>query len=95
MYRRVEVSGHSVAWLSCHAMVASGLPDARVKYFSRRRPKFFFTEYGWRKCGHKILSEIRTQNLHAKIITVKENDPRLNILYRDKWQLVIAFGGKL
>jgi hypothetical protein len=98
VYRRIEVPiyGKSAMTLAARAMVESGLPDPgrkfRVPWWGRY--EFFFTEYGWRKCGHKILSEIRSQGVIAKVIAVKENDPRIKVLYSDKWQVTIHWGGR-
>lgn len=100
MYRRIEVIDHpkttSAMYLSASAMVKSGLPGQNYKKctFSWRMPKYFFTEYGWKKCGHAIVSDIRSQGFTAKIINLKEKDPRIKIIYRDKWQVAIVFGGK-
>ena len=94
LYRRIEVPGSSAMTLACHAMVVSGLPDPN-KRLGLRNLKFFFTEYGWRNCGHAVLSEVRAKEQLAKVIAVKENDPRINVRYRDKWQVALLFGGRL
>ena len=100
MYRRIEVIDHpqtrSAMYLSSSAMVESGLPDQNHKKCKHawHRPKYFFTEYGWKKCGHAIVSDIRSKGFTAKIISLKEKDPRIKIIYRDEWQVAIVFGGK-
>lgn len=99
LFRRIEVPGitrNSAMAIAADAMCESGLPTQghRWKWYPQKRCKFFFTEYGWCKCGHIILGRIRSRGLIAKVITVKENDPRLNILYYDKWQVMIAWGGR-
>lgn len=81
--------------VACHAMVESGLPDPNIPYSRvlryKRRIRFFFTERGWRQCGHKVLAEIRSKNLKARVIAIKEKDPRIAIIYRDAWQIVAIF----
>ncbi|MBX4204838.1 MAG: hypothetical protein KW788_01455 [Candidatus Doudnabacteria bacterium] len=99
MFRRIEVPGalfNSAMLLAADAMVESGLPGPgrRWKWQEGKSCKFFYTEYGWRRSGHKVLARIRSRGFLAKIIVVKENDRRLNIFYRDKWQVMLAWGGK-
>lgn len=100
MYRRIELIDHpktsSAMYISASAMVKSGLPSQDFKKCTRtwHRPKYFFTEYGWKKCGHAIVSDIRSQGFTAKIISLKEKDPKIKIIYKDAWQVAIVFGGK-
>ena len=56
--------------------------------------RFFFTEVGWREYGHKTLSSLRSMGVIARVISLKENDPRLDITYQDKWQVNLKFGGR-
>lgn len=89
-----KLSAMSVA---CRSMVESGLPDPNKHSYQRRigldgrRIRFFFTEKGWQQCGHKVLAEIRSYNLQARVIAIKEKDPRVGIIYRDAWQIVAIF----
>jgi hypothetical protein len=95
MYRRIEnPGGYSAQILSGNAMVEAGLPCPGRGFAWWKKQDFYFTEYGWRKVGHKVLSEIRSNGIIAKIVSVKENDPRIHILYQDKWQVTIRWGGK-
>lgn len=83
--------------VACKSMVESGLPDPNKHGYQirigldGRRIRFFFTERGWRQCGHKVLAEIRSYNLQARVIAIKEKDPRIEIIYRDVWQIVAIF----
>ncbi len=93
MYRRIEVPGRSAMLLASKAMVGSGLPDPE-KLFLRPTNKtlhFFFTEYGWEKCGHAILSELRSKGHRARVISVGEKAAQSSIRYRDKWQVALLF----
>ncbi|MFA6973931.1 MAG: hypothetical protein WC238_04330 [Parcubacteria group bacterium] len=74
------------------SMVKSGLPDPtkRLVWYDNKRPKHFFTEKGWKQCGHAVVSEIRSQGLQARIISLKERDPRINILYKDALQVLLT-----
>jgi hypothetical protein len=106
VYRRIEVIfGEKLnivgrvptMYFTSRSMTESGLPNPnhrRLKILTKRRPKFFFTEFGWKKCGSAVLSEIRSQKLLAKVIVIKEKDPRINIIYKDQWQVVITFNKK-
>jgi len=94
MYRRIEAQGNGAQTLGGEAMCKIGLPDARRWLQHARRIKYFFTEYGWRNSGHAVLSEIRSKGVIAKIVAVKENDPRIQVLYRDKWQVIVTLGGR-
>ncbi len=96
MFRRIEVPGESVSWIACRSMIATGLPDAKRKKnrHYQSRCEFFFTEKGWRQCGHAVLSELRSNGFTAKVIAVKEKDPRLNIRFRDELQMVVAWTGR-
>lgn len=99
LFRRIEVPGvpgNSAMIVAGDAMCESGLPSQgrRWKWYDNKRCEFFFTEYGWRRSGHLVLGRIRSEGFFARIIVVKEKDPRLNILYRDKWQVMIAWGGR-
>jgi hypothetical protein len=99
MYRRIEVlsPGETAMMIAANAMVESGLPDPRKrfhrKFWVKRRCRFFFTEMGWRRCGHHILSEVRKKGFRAKIVALKERDPRLNIYYEDPFQILASYGG--
>jgi hypothetical protein len=97
MFRRIEVPvlGSCAMLLGGRAMIDSGLPgpNKRIRNY-RDGSEFFFTEYGWRKCGHNVLGEIRSNGVIARVIAIKEKDPRIDILYRDRWQVVIHWGGK-
>lgn len=96
MYRRIEVIDDKAHQLSWAAMNRAGLPSENYKKCTRtwHRPKYFFTEDGWKKFGHVVVSGIRSGGFTAKIIRLKEKDPRIKIIYRDKWQVAIVFGGK-
>lgn len=96
MYRRIEVPGSSAMGVAAGAMVESGLPGQNYKKCTRtwHRPKYFFTEHGWKKCGHAVVSEIRSKGHQAKIISIKERDPKIKVIYRDKWQVAVVFGGR-
>lgn len=88
--KRIFICGKmSAMTIASRSMVESGLPDLKnYRSTVRCKPKYFFTEYGWKKTGHKILSEIRSEGVIAKVIALKENNPRLNILGQDKWQIL-------
>jgi len=95
MYRRIEAQGKGGQTLASKAMCETGLPDPRYwTKHHRRRIKFFFTEYGWSKSGHAVLSEIRSKGVIAKVIVVKEKDPQIQIIYRDKWQVIVTLGSR-
>ena len=106
MYRRIEVvmtqellkeyGGRIPTMIfAADSMVKSGLSSPRKISFQREKsPKYFFTEKGWEQCGHNVLTEIRAKGLMARIISVKENDRRINILYKDALQALITFSGR-
>lgn len=94
MYRRIEPPGSSAMTLACKAMCQSGLPGPRKGVQGNRKVEYFFTEYGWRKSGHAVLSEIRSKGIIAKVIAVKENDPRIHVRYQDKWQVIVTWGNR-
>jgi hypothetical protein len=92
MYRRIQVGKEGAQPLGCKAMCDSGLPDAKRWLKGIRKFEYFFTEYGWRKSGHAVLSEIRSKGVIAKVIAVKEKDPRIHVRYQDKWQVIVTWG---
>ena len=99
MYRRIELysDDYSHDWLTLMgALCESGLPgqNGSWKHLENKSARFFFTEEGWRKFGHKTLSVVRREGYIAKVTTLKESDPRLNVIYRDRWQVNVRFGGR-
>ena len=80
--------------LGGRAMCDSGLPGPRRWVHGARQVEYFFTEYGWRKSGHAVLSEIRSKGVIAKVIAVKEKDPRIHVRYQDKWQVIVTWGDR-
>lgn len=104
MYRRIEVpidphTAHPLGYddfILHEALVEAGLPDVRRRRFKpiRGSARFFFTEQGWREFGHKILSAVRRRGRLARIISLKESDQRLDVIYRDRWQISVRFTGR-
>lgn len=96
MYRRIEIitptaEGRlSTAFVASHSLVESGLPSPEVPYYRQKRPRYFFTEKGWKQCGHAALGEIRSKGLQARIISLKGKDFRVNVLYKDDLQVLIT-----
>ena len=99
MYRRIEPSDapKSIGWLDLWAaFCVAGLPSQgkRWRLLENKSARFFFTEAGWSKYGHKTLSALRSMGVIARVVVLKEKDPRLNVIYRDKWQVNVRFGGR-
>lgn len=80
--------------LASRAMCDTGLPGPSRGVRGARKVEYFFTEYGWRKSGHAVLSEIRSKGVIAKVIAVKEKDPRIHVRYQDKWQVIVTWGNR-
>jgi|SRR3989338_6543996 len=99
MYRRIEPSDqpNNLGWLDLSdALWHSGLPVQNRKWrrLENKSARFFFTEAGWREYGHKTLSALRAKGQIVRIIVLKEKDPRINVIYRDQWQVNVRFGGR-
>lgn len=72
-------------------MVKLGLPLARQpdKYWrkggvTRVRAKFWFTEFGWKKCGIHIAAKYK-----LRVKTIALHKVKGDIVYRDKWQVML------
>lgn len=98
MYRRIEVDrgyeGLEDYGVMAHAMCESGLPDSKTLRGRTKAMRHFFTEYGWKKCGSNILSALRSRGTTAKVMTMKERCRDINILYLDRWQVIVHFNSK-
>jgi hypothetical protein len=97
MYRRIEPSNWINRLVLHAALCDADLPVQNRKkwrYLENKSARFFFTEAGWQKYGHKTLGHLRSRGVIARVIVLKENDPRLNVIYRDRWQINVRFGGR-
>ena len=96
MYRRIESSDWMNRLDLWEALCDAGLPvqNRKWKRLENKSARFFFTESGWQKYGHRTLSALRSMGVIARVISLKENDPRLNVIYHDKWQINVRFGGR-
>ena len=95
MYRRIS-SLTGVKSFELHsALYVAGLPQENRTCKRRwtRRNWFFFTEEGWRKFGHKTLAALRAAGHQVRVMALKEKDPTLQILYKDRWQVMATING--
>ncbi len=106
MFRRVEILigpetketfGCTNGIWGAGSVASHGMAELRpqsrrgMRYRENRHLRFFFTEIGWRRFGHAVLSGARAEGLRARVIVRKERDPHIQVYYRDRWQVMIGY----